>query len=113
MRKIFAAVPKITKYHAETTLPGSISLGQLLGDLNTRDFYTYRGSLTTPQCNEAVIWTVFAQPLPIPISDMSKLWELQDSDGNEILNNFRIIQPRNNRPVFYRLSTKDYSFFQG
>lgn len=113
MKKIFAAVPKVNKYHAETKLPGSISLGQLLGDLNTLDFYTYRGSLTTPHCNEAVTWTVFAQPLPIPFSDMSKLWKLEDSEGNYILNNYRTTQTRNNRPVFYRLSTKGHNYFHG
>lgn len=91
-------------------LPGSLTLGQLLGDLNTRDFFTYKGSLTTPECNEAVTWTVFADPLPISLADISKLWILQDSNGNLIRNNYRELQPRNNRPVFYR-TNKDLSNF--
>ncbi|XP_030245355.1 carbonic anhydrase 2 [Drosophila navojoa] len=110
LRKIFNAVPDIVEYGAEVDLPGSLTLGQLLGDLNTRDFFTYKGSLTTPECNEAVIWTVFADPLPISLADISKLWILQDSNGNLIRNNYRELQARNNRPVFYR-TNKDLSNF--
>jgi carbonic anhydrase len=28
-------------------------------------FYRYNGSLTTPNCNEGIIWTVFTNTLPI------------------------------------------------
>ncbi|KAH8417314.1 hypothetical protein KR222_008755, partial [Zaprionus bogoriensis] len=102
LQKFFAEIPKVTRYHTETRLPGSLALGQLLGDLNTRDFYTFKGSLTTPGCNEAVTWTVFSRPMSIPLSYVSRLWRLQDAKGNLIRNNFRVLQARNNRPVFYR-----------
>ncbi|XP_030559755.1 putative carbonic anhydrase 5 isoform X2 [Drosophila novamexicana] len=110
LRKIFTALPNIVEYHSKTELHEPLTLGQLLGDLNTRHFYTYKGSLTTPDCNEAVIWTVFARPLPLPLSDIQQLWQLQDSNGNPIRNNYRKLQPRNNRHVFYR-ANKDVSDF--
>ncbi|KAH8272635.1 hypothetical protein KR044_002497, partial [Drosophila immigrans] len=109
LRKVFAKLPNVVEYHAEAELSGSITLGQLLGDLNSRDFYTYKGSLTTPDCNEAVTWTVFSQPIQIPYSEAVKFWQLLDSNGNPIENNYRILQPRNSRPVFYR-TTKDLSY---
>ncbi|XP_062125628.1 carbonic anhydrase 2 [Drosophila sulfurigaster albostrigata] len=102
LRKVFAELRNVIEYHAEGELPGTITLGQLLGDLNTRNFYTYRGSLTTPDCNEAVTWTVFPQPIPIPYSEAAKLWQVLDVNGNPLENNYRAQQRRNNRPVFYR-----------
>lgn len=104
--KLLGQLENVVEYHSEAEIPGTITLGQLLGDINTRDFYTYKGSLTTPECNEAVTWTVFSQPIPIEYSDAAKFWNLLDSDGNPIENNYRVLQPRNNRPVFYR-TTKD------
>ncbi|XP_017846205.1 carbonic anhydrase 15 [Drosophila busckii] len=109
LKKLFGVLPNVVDYNSASELPGSITLGQLLGDLNTREYYTYKGSLTTPQCNEAVTWTVFSNPLPISYADASKLWQLLDSNGNFIGNNYREVQRRNNRPVFYRTS-KNYIY---
>ncbi|KAF2355711.1 Alpha carbonic anhydrase [Trinorchestia longiramus] len=36
-----------------------------------RRYYRYAGSLTTPVCNEAVIWTVFKEPMHVSISQVS------------------------------------------
>lgn len=38
---------------------------------NTNQFFRYQGSLTTPTCNEVVVWTVFTTPIPISSRQVS------------------------------------------
>ena len=38
---------------------------------NTEAFYRYSGSLTTPNCNEVVTWTVFRDPVTM---SQSQVW---------------------------------------
>jgi carbonic anhydrase len=53
--------------HAEGVphkLPQHVTLQDLLpNELNY--FYRYAGSLTTPDCDESVVWTILAQLIPI------------------------------------------------
>ncbi|KAI3365002.1 hypothetical protein L3Q82_001169 [Scortum barcoo] len=44
--------------------PG-FSLDDLLSDVDRTKYYRYLGSLTTPACNEAVVWTVFKEPIKV------------------------------------------------
>jgi carbonic anhydrase len=41
-----------------------IPLEDLIPDDPTA-FFRYDGSLTTPECNEAVIWTIFTTPIAV------------------------------------------------
>lgn len=54
-----------------TTLP-SVSLTQLIpSEQNLTTYYRYKGSLTTPGCTEAVIWTLFENPIPLSMDQVS------------------------------------------
>jgi carbonic anhydrase len=64
-------------------------------------FYRYNGSLTTPSCNEQVIWTVLAKPFHVRFSDYRKFQETKNEQGELIGRNFRPIRPTNGRKVEY------------
>ncbi|KAH8358436.1 hypothetical protein KR093_000258, partial [Drosophila rubida] len=102
LNKIFNALPQITQYQSNTTITGMLNVGQLLGNIVTGEFYTYKGSLTTPECAEAVTWTVFKDVLDFPNAQISKLWNLQDSSLRPLINNYRELQDVNNRTISYR-----------
>ncbi|KAG7492147.1 hypothetical protein MATL_G00011330 [Megalops atlanticus] len=63
----------ITEKDSTVEIYDKISIMDLLGEVNLTTFYRYNGSLTTPECNEAVVWTVFQQPIKIS-KDLIKLF---------------------------------------
>lgn len=46
-------------------MAAGISLDDLLFGVDRTKYYRYLGSLTTPACNEAVVWTVFKDPIMV------------------------------------------------
>jgi carbonic anhydrase len=68
----------------------AIDLNALLPE--SRAYYTYMGSLTTPPCTEDVLWMVFKQPMPVSAEQVGIFSRLYR-------NNARPIQSSNNRLV--------------
>lgn len=73
-----------------------------------RHFYRYEGSLTTPTCNENVLWTVYRSVATVSPRQLALLRALRYPDGSPMVDNFRPPQPINSahRPganrVIYR-----------
>uniref|UniRef100_A0A8C4QWL3 Carbonic anhydrase n=1 Tax=Eptatretus burgeri TaxID=7764 RepID=A0A8C4QWL3_EPTBU len=74
-------------------------LAALLPDVHQRGrFARYQGSLTTPSCDEAVVWTVFLQPISISLSQMEAFRNVQATESSSfpqrsMMNNNRPVQP--------------------
>uniref|UniRef100_A0A8C7X0N8 Alpha-carbonic anhydrase domain-containing protein n=1 Tax=Oryzias sinensis TaxID=183150 RepID=A0A8C7X0N8_9TELE len=56
---------QITKFDQMVNVDQNISINGLIGNVDLSKYYRYMGSLTTPQCSEAVVWTLFHEPIPV------------------------------------------------
>ncbi|XP_067263673.1 carbonic anhydrase 4a [Chanodichthys erythropterus] len=98
------ALHSIQNTNGNTTLR-KISLNQLiLSEANMTNYYRYDGSLTTPGCTEAVVWTVFENPIPLDKEQLRAFSTLKFKSGDPMVGTFRPVQPRNGR-VVYRSSS--------
>ena len=80
----------------------NFTLNELFGNMTTSEFYTYQGSLTTPPCSQAVQWIVFPQVINISHAQMQQFRSLSDNHGEILENNYRHLQPKGTRLVFFR-----------
>ncbi|XP_006016191.1 carbonic anhydrase 4 [Alligator sinensis] len=70
---------------------------------NLTRYYRYAGSLTTPGCNEAVVWTVFEEPIELSQEQVEAFPNTIHFSANPLLrltDNFRPVQPLGNRTVY-------------
>ncbi|XP_055032584.2 carbonic anhydrase 4 [Misgurnus anguillicaudatus] len=80
-----------------------ITMDSLLEGVNRSKYYRYEGSLTTPNCNEIVIWTVFKDTIKVNyelIRLFSTTVNFKNTSPNIfITKNFRGVQGMNGRIV--------------
>ncbi|KAI1902887.1 hypothetical protein AGOR_G00020940 [Albula goreensis] len=93
------AVSRISQSGANTSI--TLSLNTIMpSPQNMTNYFRYPGSLTTPGCAEAVVWTVFERPIPLSRSQLQAFSRLLFKDNKAMVNTFRPVQPLNNRIVF-------------
>uniref|UniRef100_A0A8B9FME5 carbonic anhydrase n=2 Tax=Amazona TaxID=12929 RepID=A0A8B9FME5_9PSIT len=90
------SVDLASTFRLSTLLPRA---GRLSG------YYRYQGSLTTPDCSEVVVWTVFEEPVEIgreqvPAFVSTLHYPAVGSTLPKMTNNFRPPQPLHGRKVF-------------
>ena len=81
----------------------AFKIDQLIRDVTpiggSNKYSHYEGSLTTPTCNEVVMWINFLQPLKISRDQLKAFRMLDDDKMKDIVDNFRPPQPLNGRTV--------------
>jgi len=97
----WSAVPK-AKGQA-VALTGGVNMHKLHEALHNAEYYTYKGSLTYPTCDETVTYFIMKTPLGITQPQMDSILNVFQKNkefGNGNGNN-RITQPLNNRQVIW------------
>ncbi|NXT92316.1 CAH4 anhydrase, partial [Anhinga rufa] len=93
------------KYKGKTlVLMEPLPLSSLLPpEEDLEKYYRYEGSLTTPDCHEGVIWTVFEKPVELNISQISQFSTVHFDGKNStrMIENFRPVQFLNERKVYW------------
>ncbi|XP_020496087.1 carbonic anhydrase XVb [Labrus bergylta] len=95
-RNLSSYLSSIRNQGEEVSIIPGFSINDLLFGVNLDSYYRYLGSLTTPNCNEAVVWTVFKDPIKVSseiINLFSELPRIGNNESQVMLNVFRGIQP--------------------
>ncbi|XP_020363622.1 carbonic anhydrase 4 isoform X1 [Oncorhynchus kisutch] len=97
---IINALNSINMPSSNTTL-SDVSLDMFIpSQSNMTSYFRYQGSLTTPPCEEAVVWTVFKNTIPLSRQQLDAFSRLQFADGKPMVGTYRPVQPLNGRLVY-------------
>ncbi|XP_068834995.1 carbonic anhydrase 4 [Capricornis sumatraensis] len=98
------ALSAIPRPNMNTTMESSISLFDLLPEEESlRHYFRYLGSLTTPTCDEKVVWTVFQKPVQLHRDQILAFSQKLFYDHEQTVNmtdNVRPVQSLGQRQVF-------------
>ncbi|XP_063058216.1 carbonic anhydrase 15-like [Engraulis encrasicolus] len=98
------------RFHGNTSSVANFKMSYLIPPAHELTaYYRYTGSVTTPGCNEAVIWTIFQRTLPAShrqlVEVASEVWYWTGKPMHEI---FRPLQPLNGRIVYKSLPSSSH-----
>uniref|UniRef100_A0A3Q0S8N9 Carbonic anhydrase n=1 Tax=Amphilophus citrinellus TaxID=61819 RepID=A0A3Q0S8N9_AMPCI len=99
-------------YKGQATKVKPFPLMSLLPKHNMSQYYRYYGSLTTPPCSQAVIWTLYEVPIYISWSQLAQFTSQifsTEEDAEQVTplqNNFRHIHPTFSRIVSASIDAK-------
>ncbi|XP_027831125.2 carbonic anhydrase 4 isoform X1 [Ovis aries] len=98
------ALSDIPRPNMNTTMKSSVSLFDLLPEEESlRHYFRYLGSLTTPTCDEKVVWTVFQEPVQLHRDQILAFSQKLFYDHEQRVNmtdNVRPVQSLGQRQVF-------------
>ncbi|NWX05074.1 CAH4 anhydrase, partial [Caloenas nicobarica] len=92
------------KYKGQTAQMDPLPLSSLIPpEEDLGRYYRYEGSLTTPDCYEGVIWTIFEKPIELSLSQITQFSTVHFGGKNStyMAENFRPAQFLNERKVYW------------
>eukprot|EP00092_Neocalanus_flemingeri_P037332 GFUD01040656.1.p1 GENE.GFUD01040656.1~~GFUD01040656.1.p1 ORF type:complete len:397 (+),score=114.55 GFUD01040656.1:155-1345(+) len=99
---VIQGIKEIRAAHTDCRMKSEqFRLSSLIAPAVSGSYYSYSGSLTTPGCDEVVQWLLFSTPLTISSRQIAEFRSVLDADGEPIVNNFRPVQPLNDRTVVH------------
>lgn len=100
LSQLMANLTYMVETSENKTSPGVIDPSEII--CNDDSFYRYMGSLTTPPCNESIIWTVQNKIRTVSQEQVDLL--LEAVHGKE---NARPLQPINGRDIYLYVPSKE------
>lgn len=107
LKHVTSGLRAVTEPGRTAQLAARFSPGSLL-PTDTERWWRYAGSLTTPGCDQGVVWTVFRDTLPLARDQIKEFQQLlmhsagPSSSAEFMLKNFRAPQPVKQRAVYYQ-----------
>ena len=98
---LFDAMKQVAEHNATSSIKHGVRLNDLLPK-NKDAFYRYKGSLTTPDCNEIVMWTIFKEKIEIDNEQMEIMRQTTyHHNGIDVpmFNNYRNVKIQSDREV--------------
>ncbi|XP_043793879.1 carbonic anhydrase 2-like isoform X1 [Apis laboriosa] len=104
---IVSHILNIAEVDSNITLNDNTVLGKLISPdiASAENYFTYKGSLTTPPCLEIVQWIDFVEPQYLSHEQLAVFRKIQSSDGRNLTHNFRPVQPLDGRIVYRNVPT--------
>jgi len=105
--KLMESIPQIPYHDDNAPLKEGFDTASLLPG-NTREYWTYPGSLTTPPCLESVQFIIFKEPIEVTEEQLAVVRRMkvhnpgdkcEDEFGGCIVENYRPCQPLNDRSI--------------
>jgi len=91
LAKVFKHIPNLKVGKEEKCTLSAEEIKALMP--NRKDYYKFKGSLTTPPCTEGVDWFVYKEPLSVSKEQINTFFNAFSFPNN------RPIQPTNNREI--------------
>lgn len=99
-KPVFDVLPCVAECGSEKKFCSHFDIARML-PCNTQHYTHYKGSLTTPPLNEAVMWINMIEEVFVPQRKLELFRKLMNPIGKPIIDNYRPVQPLNKRKIEY------------